>query len=186
MIDPSVSPKCPKGYWSQVAWGQNGSSRSPGSARTGRCNRRDRRDRCHRRDGNHWGHGRDRPAGLVAGRQGPIGPVGPAGKDGKDGADGAGALEGAACTTHVGRAGTVSVSVGNDDVITLTCVKIPTWCEANTPTVGAHMHVTCDNTAQTLTFTCDQFWVDVNDDVVDGCEAGLRPGGREPDVPAAA
>jgi hypothetical protein len=57
--------------------------------------------------------------------------VGPAGKDG---VDGAGALEAAACTTHVGRAGTVSISVGTDDVLTLTCIKIPTWCEANTPT----------------------------------------------------
>jgi hypothetical protein len=33
------------------------------------------------------------------------------------------------------------------------------------------MQVTCDNAAQTLTFTCDSLWVDVNDDVADGCEA---------------
>jgi hypothetical protein len=33
------------------------------------------------------------------------------------------------------------------------------------------MHVTCDNTAQTLTFTCDALWVDVDDEVADGCEA---------------
>jgi hypothetical protein len=54
------------------------------------------------------------------------------------------------------------------------------------------MHVVCDNTAQELTFTCDQFWVDVNDDVADGCEASygqavanlMFPAARDVVVPA--
>jgi hypothetical protein len=164
LIDPAVTLKCPKGYTGPVTWSQTGPQGPVGpvgpagaTGATGTAGA----------TGATGATGAPGPTGPI----GPQGPVGPQGPEGPAGKDGAGALEGSACTTHEGRDGTVSLTVDATDVITLTCVKIPTFCEANTPTVGAHMHVTCDNETQTITFSCDTFWVDVDDQVADGCEA---------------
>jgi hypothetical protein len=115
------------------------------------------------------------------GPQGETGPQGPKGETGPQGPPGAVSLEslsGTACTRADGSAGAVSVTVNDDDSISLACGAVATWCETHTPTVGFHMTVTCNNATQELTFTCDAGWADTNDDPSDGCErstAGLQP-----------
>jgi hypothetical protein len=100
------------------------------------------------------------------GEQGPPGPPGPASLT---------ALAGTECTRTNGTAGTVVVTVGNDDSVTITCEgTAPNWCLTHTPEVGAHMTVTCDESTDTLTFTCDATWYDFNTDYTDGCEAQLE------------
>jgi len=108
------------------------------------------------------------PPGLTGapGEQGPPGPPGPASLT---------ALAGTECTRENGSGGTVVVSVGDDDSVTITCEgTAPNWCLTHTPDVGAHMTVTCDESTDTLTFTCDTTWYDFNTDYTDGCEAQLE------------
>jgi hypothetical protein len=110
----------------------------------------------------------------LQGPQGEAGPQGPKGDTGPQGPPGAGSLAGSACTRADGSAGTVVVAVGSDNGIALSCGAgaPPTWCAANTPTVGAHMTAGCDDATRRLTYACDADWSDVNFGVEDGCERG--------------
>jgi hypothetical protein len=100
------------------------------------------------------------------GEQGPPGPPGPASLT---------ALAGTECVRQNATSGTVVVTVGNDDSVTITCEgTAPNWCLTHTPDVGAHMTVTCDESTDTLTFTCDTTWYDFNTNYTDGCEAQLE------------
>lgn len=120
------------------------------------------------------------PAGET-GAKGPMGETGPQGPQGPQGPAGTVSLEslsGTSCTRADGTVGAVTVTVNDDDSISLVCGAVATWCETHTPTVGFHMSVTCDNATRQLTFTCDAGWTDTNDDPADGCErsiAGLQP-----------
>jgi hypothetical protein len=62
------------------------------------------------------------PGTSLVGSPGATGPQGPAGPEGPAGS----ASGGLACTTDGGAAGTVSVSVGSDNSVTLTCVALTT------------------------------------------------------------
>ena len=59
---------------------------------------------------------------------------------------------------------------GADNAIALTCASPANWCAENTPTVGPHMTVTCDEAADTISIACEPGWIDANDDQSDGCE----------------
>jgi hypothetical protein len=67
--------------------------------------------------------------------------------------------------------------VSSDNSISISCGPKEAWCETNTPAVGPHMSVTCNDAAHQLTYTCDSGWVDTNHDPADGCEtsAELQP-----------
>jgi hypothetical protein len=122
------------------------------------------------------------PQGAT-GPQGPQGNTGPQGPQGEPGAAGpAGvtslqSLSGTTCTRADGSAGAVAVSVSSDNSISISCGPKEAWCETNTPAVGPHMSVTCNDAAHQLTYTCDSGWVDTNHDPADGCEtsAELQP-----------
>jgi hypothetical protein len=109
---------------------------------------------------------------------GPPGPTGAPGEEGPPGPPGPAsltALAGTECVRQNATSGTVVVTVGNDDSVTITCEgTAPNWCLTHTPDVGAHMTVTCDESTDTLTFTCDTTWYDFNTDYTDGCEAQLE------------
>jgi hypothetical protein len=107
------------------------------------------------------------------GPQGEAGPQGPTGDTGPQGPAGDGSLSGSACTRADGSAGTVVVAVGSDNGIALSCgaATPPTWCGANTPTVGAHMTASCDDATRRLAYACDAGWSDVDFAVFDGCES---------------
>jgi Collagen triple helix repeat (20 copies) len=105
-----------------------------------------------------------------AGPQGERGEQGPPGPQGERGPAGTASLAGSACERANGVTGSVLVRVGPDNAISLTCASPANWCEANTPTVGPHMTVTCDEAEDTLSFVCDPGWVDANHDHTDGCE----------------
>lgn len=119
----------------------------------------------------------------ATGPQGPQGDTGPRGPQGEPGAAGpAGvtslqSLSGTTCTRADGSAGAVAVSVSSDNSISISCGPKEAWCETNTPAVGPHMSVTCNDAAHQLTYTCDSGWVDTNHDPADGCEtsAELQP-----------
>jgi len=123
-----------------------------------------------------------------AGAPGPAGPAGPQGEKGEQGdtgpqgAPGTASLQslaGTACTRADGTAATVSVVVNADNSISLACGAVGgpggSWCDANTPSVGAHMTVSCDEATHTFTYACDAGWVDANDNPSDGCEVASPP-----------
>jgi hypothetical protein len=121
------------------------------------------------------------PAGPT-GAQGPVGPAGPKGDTGAQGIAGAAgvvsldSLDGSACTRAEGTAGTVAVTVGSDDAVSIACKAESDWCATHTPTVGLGMTVTCDSAARQLTYACVAGWSDANHDPADGCEsAPLQP-----------
>ena len=111
----------------------------------------------------------------VQGPQGEPGPQGPKGDTGPQGPAGVVSLQslaGTPCTRHDGTSATVSVTVGSDDSIALSCGAAASsdWCASNTPTVGPHMTVSCDSATHQLTYHCDPTWSDRNGDPSDGCE----------------
>ena len=114
------------------------------------------------------------PAGPQgeAGPQGPQGPKGDTGPQGAAGVVSLQSLQGTPCTRHDGTTATVSVTVGSDDSIALSCGggSAADWCASNTPTVGPHMTVSCDSTTHQLSYHCDPAWSDRNQDPADGCE----------------
>jgi hypothetical protein len=60
----------------------------------------------------------------------------------------------------------------------MSCGARSTWCGTHTPPnddLFLHQHVTCDEETRTLTYTCEDGWVDANDDHSDGCEATTTP-----------
>jgi hypothetical protein len=85
-------------------------------------------------------------------------------------------LAGTACTRADGSSGTVDVTVGADDAVSIAC-HAADWCAAHAPTVGPHMRVVCDSATQTVTYACDTGWVDLDGDLANGCEfsAPLTP-----------
>jgi len=114
------------------------------------------------------------------GPQGDVGPQGPKGDKGDTGPQGpAGTLVGAACTRADGSASTVALTVDADNSISLTCGSAGgstgSWCAANTPTVGPHMTVSCDEASHAFTYACDAGWTNANDDPADGCEVAAGP-----------
>ena len=115
------------------------------------------------------------------GPQGPQGDKGDKGDPGPQGPAGTASLQalaGTVCTRADGSAGSVGVTVGSDNSISLSCQTPEAWCAANAPAVGPHMQVTCDSAAHTFTYTCEAGWADTDDNPADGCEAsteGLQP-----------
>ena len=102
------------------------------------------------------------------GQQGVQGATGPKGDAGDPGGTSLASLDGSACDLPGGGAsGVVTITVGGDGLIVLRCV---TWCAAQTLPSGPHLSSTCDEATRTITTSCDTFWVDVNDDLGDGCE----------------
>jgi hypothetical protein len=133
----------------------------------------DSADECHRSE-NPVTWNQSGPAGAKGdpgpkGDTGATGPAGPASIDALDGSD---------CTRADGSAGTVTVTVGDDDAISMTCAARTTWCATHTPSnddTFLHQHVTCDEETRTLTYTCEDGWRDANEDHADGCEASDGP-----------
>jgi hypothetical protein len=123
----------------------------------------------------------------VQGEKGDTGPQGPQGEKGDTGDTGpqgpAGtaslqSLAGTACTRADGTAGSVGVTVESDNSISLSCQTPLTWCDANTPAVGPHMQVSCNNETHQLSYSCEAGWTDADSNPADGCEAstdGLQP-----------
>ena len=107
----------------------------------------------------------------VQGEKGEPGEQGPPGPQGVGGpAASLQSLAGSACVRADGTAGAVVVAVLPTNAIGLSC-GTPDWCTANTPAVGPHMTVTCDEATDMLTYHCDAGYVDANDQPADGCEA---------------
>jgi hypothetical protein len=112
----------------------------------------------------------------VQGLRGEQGPPGPQGIPGPSGAATLASLAGSECVRTNGVKGNVVVNVagtgepGLSNAITLTCEGTTNFCAESTPEVGPHMTVACDEATDTLSFTCDDDWHDINDSTADGCE----------------
>lgn len=109
---------------------------------------------------------------------GPAGPKGDTGATGAAGPASIDALDGTSCTRADGSDGTVAVTVGSDNAISMTCGTQSTWCATHTPSdddIFLHEEITCDEETRTLTYTCDDGWQDANDDHADGCEKSTSP-----------
>jgi hypothetical protein len=169
LIDPVVTPTCPKGYKGPITWNQTGPQGLPGAVGAAGPTGPQGPTGTQGPKGDAGTPGAPGAAGAP-GAQGPVGPIGPQGEPGRDGSANLDSLEGGACRLPGDVAGTVDVAVASDGLITFTCVAVPTWCSLHTPTVGAHMTVTCDEEGQSLTFACATFWHDIDDDIATGCE----------------
>jgi len=103
---------------------------------------------------------------------GPQGPKGDAGPQGPAGDVSLSSLAGTACTRADGSAATVALTVNADNSVSITCggAGATSWCATNTPTVGPHMNVTCDEATHTIDYGCEVGWTDWNHDPADGCE----------------
>jgi hypothetical protein len=81
-------------------------------------------------------------------------------------------LQDSPCTRSEGDTGYVDIAIDTSDSIHFTChYGVPHWCDSNTPTVGPHLNVTCNEETDTLSFMCDLGWVDFDGDHANGCEA---------------
>ncbi len=105
------------------------------------------------------------------------GPAGPKGDTGAAGPASIDALDGSACTRADGSAGVLAVAVGSDNAVSMVCGVKSTWCSTHTPEddIFLHQRVTCDEETRTLTYTCEDGWVDANHEHADGCEASTSP-----------
>ena len=112
----------------------------------------------------------------LQGLRGEQGPPGQQGVPGPSGVATLASLAGTECVRTNGVKGNVVVNVAGtgepslSNAITFTCEGTTNFCAERTPEVGPHMTVACDEATDTLTFTCDDDWHDMNDSTADGCE----------------